>query len=158
MKTKMPYLFKAEGLEEGVEVNILSVNAYKVSEHGKVVFTLNDKPVEKVETRQSKYIDENGNDVTERKPEFKCVEQMADGTLRDMSTTRSNTVNVAYEKPWNLLAKNMIPKGSTNFWLLKPSERGAKPIVAARKRRLYELAEKYVRDGLAGLGSLSWGN
>jgi len=42
--------------------------------------------------------------------------------------------------------------------LLKPSEKGAKPIVAARKRRLYELAEKYVRDGLAGLGSFSWGN
>lgn len=104
----MPYAFKVPD-NEVFEVNILSVNADKVSRRGQVVFTLNDEEVRKEEKRETRYY-LGDNDVTERKPEFKSAEKLPDGSLREMSTTCSDSIVVNAVKPFNILDKGMIPK------------------------------------------------
>lgn len=146
---------------KGVEISLKKIDYKELSRNllPTYVATLDDEDVElrREQTLAFKYYDQKGNDVTERKAEFQWWRVDAeDGQRTPASKKRSETISVVKKIPYSVLEKNLIPK---NFYLLyaRRKKDDSPKAYALRVQQLREEAERFVAEGVAGIGSFTWG-
>jgi hypothetical protein len=114
----MPFLLKTNKIE--IEVNMVPIKPKSIAQHGKVVQALEIdgqlvKLIDKWESvgagTRHYFLPDCLTEVTSRVAEFiPCEEDLNTGKMRKMSVVRSNTIDAKMERPWSVLAKQMVPK------------------------------------------------
>lgn len=107
--------FTLQTFDIEVEVSLKKIDYKELSKDllPTYVPTLDGKDVtlKREQTLAFKYYDPEGNDVTERKPEFQWMRvSPKDGSRSPASRKRSETISIVKKIPYSVLEKNLIPK------------------------------------------------
>lgn len=157
-------LFKSKSIESGIEVILRKIDVKVLSEalRPKFVATIDGKDVEEKtdygKREEHYFIAGTDEEVTERKREFEWVKiDPETGKKVPVSTTASDSINLVNELPYHVLTKNLLPEG---YYLLTAwkGRKGDNPkYFRDRVMTLREEAERMAAEGLAGVGSYTWG-
>lgn len=102
----------------------------------------------------------DGVDVSERKQEFEWTKIDETGQRKKCSMAGSDNITAVKEIPYTKIGKTLVEK---SLYLMKPWAGRQKDVtgkpnaVAKRNQFLYEEGLRFAREGIAGIGSFTWG-
>lgn len=114
------------------------------------------KDGEILDTFHWKYLDEDGQEVSSNDIHYYEVKE--DGSEREVRPfDRTSEIKVIMEVPRASVEGNFLIEGTYELFC-KIDKKTKESEHAERVQALYEEAERYLKDDLAGLGTFSWGN